>query len=75
MKWDKEFAKTKKRRISEKTLFTFALFMGAAGIWAGMYKFRHKTKHMSFVILVPVCLILNIIAFYKIVSFLLTIKI
>jgi uncharacterized membrane protein YsdA (DUF1294 family) len=35
-------------RISEKTLFVFALLGGAPGGTAGMFLFRHKTKHLSF---------------------------
>ena len=29
------------------------LYAGAAGAWIGMQTFRHKTKHMSFRMLVP----------------------
>ena len=46
---DKERAKKKEWRISEKTLFTLAIFGGAMGGVLAMYLFRHKTKHNSFV--------------------------
>jgi uncharacterized membrane protein YsdA (DUF1294 family) len=45
---DKGKARRGKWRISEKTLFVFALLGGAPGGTAGMFLFRHKTKHLSF---------------------------
>ena len=45
---DKRRARRAARRISEKTLFVFALLGGAVGGTAGMFLFRHKTKHLSF---------------------------
>lgn len=44
-------------RISEKQLMITAALGGSAGILAGMYVFRHKTKHMKFVLGVPVMLV------------------
>ena len=44
---DKEKAKLKKWRISEKTLFLLALFGGGIGGVIGIYTFRHKTKHLK----------------------------
>ena len=46
---DKKRAINKEWRISEKTLFTLALFGGAFGGVVAMYLFRHKTKHNTFV--------------------------
>lgn len=45
---DKERAKKKEWRISEKTLLTLGFFGGAIGGVLGMYLFRHKTKHNAF---------------------------
>ena len=45
---DKRRAKMKKWRISEKTLFLFALLGGAIGGTVGMLTFHHKTKHWYF---------------------------
>nr|WP_106780345.1 DUF1294 domain-containing protein [Lysinibacillus timonensis] len=45
---DKSKAKKREWRISERTLFTIAIFGGACGGVLGMYLFRHKTKHNSF---------------------------
>lgn len=63
MKVDKEKAKRKAWRIPEKTLFTIALLSGSLGIALGMKLFRHKTKHKSFVIGIPVIMILQIVSF------------
>ena len=50
---DKGKARRGRRRIPEKTLFVFALLGGAVGCTAGMFLFRHKTKHLSFRLLFP----------------------
>ncbi len=47
-KADKEKAKRKKWRISEKTLLLTGLLGGAAGALAAMQLYRHKTKHWYF---------------------------
>ena len=46
---DKHRAKAGKRRIPEARLFLFAVVFGAPGGLAGMYLFRHKTRHWYFV--------------------------
>ena len=58
---DKKRAINKKWRTPEKTLFIIA-FLGAAGSVLGMRIFKHKTKHMKFVILMPLFLVLQIAA-------------
>ena len=50
---DKGKARRGRWRIPEKTLFVFALLGGAVGGTAGMFLFRHKTKHLSFRLLFP----------------------
>ena len=45
---DKGKARRGARRISEKTLFLFALLGGAVGGTLGMFFFRHKTRHWYF---------------------------
>ncbi len=57
---DKHRAEKQKWRIPEKTLFLFSLIGGSIGTWAGMYAFRHKTKHWYFVIGMPAILIAQI---------------
>ena len=58
---DKQKAKKKAWRIPEATLFLLAIIGGSIGSIAGMYTFRHKTKHMKFVILMPVILAVQVI--------------
>ena len=70
MGYDKRKAKRHQWRVSENTLMLLALLMGAAGSFAGMYTFRHKTKHMKFVIGVPVCFLINVAVMYMICGFL-----
>ena len=65
---DKNKAKKGKYRISEKTIFIIAFLLGGVGVYAGMYKFRHKTKHLLFTIGIPVCIIINVFFIYYILS-------
>ena len=58
---DKHKAKRRTWRIPEKTLFSVAVLGGGVGALLGMTVFRHKTKHPSFRIGIPVCIILNAI--------------
>lgn len=48
-------------RISEKTLFLMAFAGGSVGALLGMYLFHHKTKHASFLILIPLFLLIHIV--------------
>ena len=57
---DKRLAVTHRRRVSERTLFSFAALFGAPGGLLGMYVFHHKTKHWYFVVGMPAILILQI---------------
>ncbi len=65
---DKKKAIKGSYRISEKGIFTIAILLGGIGVYIGMYKFRHKTKHTLFTVGIPVCIILNIISCYYIVT-------
>lgn len=58
---DKQKARKKKWRIPEATLIGLAVIGGSVGALAGMYTFRHKTKHPKFTIGVPVILALQIV--------------
>lgn len=66
---DKLKAKRHAWRIPEKGLFLVSILGGSIGTWAGMYLFRHKTKHWRFVVGMPAIFVLHVIAgiyiFYK----------
>ncbi|MDY5031134.1 MAG: DUF1294 domain-containing protein [Blautia sp.] len=44
----------------ERTLLLLAAAGGAAGGWAGMYLFRHKTKKARFFVGIPAMLVVQI---------------
>ena len=58
---DKHKARKQAWRIPESTLFSVAIIGGSLGSWLGMYTFRHKTQHKSFVIGMPVILTTHIL--------------
>ena len=61
---DKNRAKKKLWRVPEAVLFILALLGGSLGIWAGMYLGRHKTRHLKFVVGIPLILIMQIVLLY-----------
>ena len=65
---DKRKAKKSAFRIPEKTLFMVAIIGGSVGSIAGMYRFRHKTRHSSFTIGMPLILLVQI---YLLIRFML----
>ena len=58
---DKSRAKRKAWRISEKALFTCAFIGGSFGMTAGMYTFRHKTRHWYFKYGLPAVLLVQVV--------------
>ena len=56
---DKRRARLHRWRIPEKVLFGVSLLGGSAGTWAGMYLFRHKTKHWYFVVGIPLIILVQ----------------
>lgn len=59
---DKQRARKRAFRIPEATLFSIAMIGGSVGSIAGMYLFRHKTRHLTFVYGMPLILLLQILA-------------
>lgn len=57
---DKRRARRGAFRIPEVNLFLTALIGGSIGCIAGMYLFRHKTKHLTFVLGMPAILFLQL---------------
>ena len=59
MKRDKMYAENGERRIRESTLLVVALVGGSIGMYFAMYKYKHKTLHKKFTILVPTFIVLH----------------
>lgn len=59
---DKIKARKKRWRIPEATLFLVAAIGGSIGSLIGMYAFRHKTRHFSFVFGMPLILAVQVVA-------------
>ncbi|MGL5152516.1 MAG: DUF1294 domain-containing protein [Clostridium sp.] len=64
---DKNRARKKLWRIQESTLFTLAIIGGSLGEIIGMYAFRHKTKHLSFKLGLPLILIIELVITFKLI--------
>ena len=58
---DKQAAIHKRRRVPEAALWTMGLIGGAAGSYIAMKLFRHKTRHKSFMLGMPLLIVLDII--------------
>lgn len=65
---DKYKARKNLWRIPEASLFTVALIGGSVGILGGMYAVRHKTRHLSFTIGIPVVLAMQIVLFFLLLT-------
>ena len=61
---DKQKAKLRQWRISEKTLFILALIGGSIGGILGIYTFRHKTKHLKFTLGFPIIFLFQLISIF-----------
>lgn len=58
---DKQKAKHNKWRIPEATLWTICILGGSIGSYITMKVIRHKTKHKTFMIGIPLIIVLQII--------------
>ena len=67
---DKGRARSKKWRISEKTLLLLSLAGGSAGALAAMLLFRHKTRKLKFVVGVQVMFVIHCVIVALLVSYL-----
>ena len=57
---DKHFAAARRRRVPERLLLLLAFIGGGAGAFFAMTVFRHKTRHLKFMLLVPLFIILHL---------------
>lgn len=65
--YDKIAAKRKWRRVREAHLHLLSILGGAFFMYLTMLAIRHKTKHLSFMIVLPIMIVLHatlIIAYY-----------
>ncbi|NLT12532.1 MAG: DUF1294 domain-containing protein [Clostridiaceae bacterium] len=60
-RYDKYAAVSRHLRISENVLFCISLMGGALGSYLAMYIFRHKTRHLSFRVGIPILIILHLL--------------
>lgn len=58
---DKRAAVYNRWRVPEKTLFGLSIIGGAVGLYIAMFFFRHKTKHASFTIGIPVIIVIHLV--------------
>jgi uncharacterized membrane protein YsdA (DUF1294 family) len=63
MRRDKQAAKTGMMRIPEASLLLVAACGGAPGMLAGMFAHRHKTRHLRFLLIVPLFCLLQLFLF------------
>lgn len=61
---DKRKAQKKLWRIPEATLLGIAAIGGSIGSLAGMYLFRHKTRHLKFTLGIPLILVAQAAAYF-----------
>ena len=66
---DKWRARNNAWRISEAALFLVALLGGSVGAKIGMHVWHHKTQHLSFVIGIPMIILLQVVLFVVITRF------
>lgn len=57
---DKQKTINNKWRISETSLLSLSIVGGSIGIYIGMNKFRHKTKHNKFKIGIPIIIFIQV---------------
>ena len=66
---DKQRAKRRAWRVPERTLFWLAALGGGLGGVLGMFAFRHKTRHASFCIGMPLLMLFNFAAAYLLLRY------
>ena len=69
--YDKKISKRNnvKLRIPEKSLFVWSAVGGSVAMYLTMHLIRHKTKHTSFMVGIPVIIILQAAAIFALAYF------
>ncbi|MCL2531631.1 MAG: DUF1294 domain-containing protein [Oscillospiraceae bacterium] len=60
--YDKRAARRNKRRVPERTLLLIAALGGSVAMLATMWVIRHKTRHMKFMVGIPVIIAVQVAA-------------
>ena len=60
MRKDKQLARHRQKRISERTLLLIGAFFGALGGCFAMYAYHHKTRHLKFALGLPMLFLLQV---------------
>lgn len=68
--YDKRSAVRHRRRIRESTLLLISVLGGALGMYLTMLLIRHKTRHIKFMLGIPLILLAEIFVIYDMVNFL-----
>lgn len=58
--WDKNRARRREWRVQESSLWLIALLGGAAAMFITMLVVRHKTRHMQFMVGLPLLTLLQV---------------
>lgn len=69
--YDKKISKRNnvKLRIPEKSLFIWSAVGGSVAMYITMHLIRHKTKHVSFMVGIPVIMILQAVLIFALCHF------
>lgn len=62
--WDKNRARRREWRVSESTLWLVAVLGGSAAMYVTMLCIRHKTRHLTFMIGLPVLIVAQAVGLY-----------
>ncbi|NLM72953.1 MAG: DUF1294 domain-containing protein [Clostridiaceae bacterium] len=65
---DKLASIRQRRRIPEKTLFSLALLGGSVGLYLSMIIIRHKTRHLKFMLGVPLIIISQLLLIWLVLN-------
>lgn len=67
MYYDKSKSIKHQWRVPESRIFLISFILGSAGVFLGMYLFRHKTKHKKFTIGIPLIFIIQFYILNKLI--------
>lgn len=65
---DKYKARKRKWRIPERNFFILSALGGGPGVYTGLLIFRHKTRHRSFMLGIPLIILIQVLVVYFILK-------